>query len=63
MADFKLTNEEDTAAIELAIKTARRMLRKRDIDPSAIVGLEDGIAEMIQLGADVEVEDQSEMEI
>ena len=63
MADFKLTNEEDTAAIELAIKTARRMLRKRDIDPSDIVGLEDGIAEMIHLGADVELEDQSEMEI
>ena len=63
MADFKLTNEEDTAAIELAIKAARRMLRKRDIDPPDIVGLEDGIAEMIYLGADVEVEDQSEMEI
>jgi hypothetical protein len=150
MAEFKLTNEEDTAAIELAIKTARQMLRKREIDPSDIVGLghalfalqrmpaatpgadvqfdvnlsggdsdfresswisfritseefeireggssysaavggdshsqtgwcfnlegegernldlvelEDGIAEMIQLGANVEVEDQSEMEI
>jgi hypothetical protein len=39
MAEFKLTNAEDAAAIELAVKTARRLLRKREIDPSEVVGL------------------------